>query len=260
VLPTQRGSWAKFRKADCGRLSCVLPTSSVLELISNSKDKYHISCELIDSAISTCHNVGFSHWRSLLRPRQAEGQGFVMEDPQEISLQAMALHVFDDDGKMLDLWMLRWARVCKCGCVGQRAVALQASALHGLLEYGNLVKLWWTHGIPFELSKSELLELQLSPPQGPNARRKECHWRRVFPARLLKLKLSHGVEDRRFGGGTTRRFCLCTADFPTAACTGCQADACMGAPAWRRCGAWRTEVVHRSGAFACADHDTHSRF
>lgn len=41
--------------------------------------------------------------------QEAEGSGFVMEDADEFELEAMALHVFDNDGKMTDLWMLRCA-------------------------------------------------------------------------------------------------------------------------------------------------------
>ncbi|KAG1675238.1 hypothetical protein FOA52_016269 [Chlamydomonas sp. UWO 241] len=101
-----------------GRTSCVLVADEVLKLIGRAKEQYHISCTLIDSAICSHNNVGFSHWRSSIRSKEAEGSGFVMQDAQECIMEAMSLHIFNDDGRMVDLWMLRDPTVAEREVIG----------------------------------------------------------------------------------------------------------------------------------------------
>ena len=71
----------------------------------------HIECTLVDFAISDRYNVGFSHLRSLMRGKHTNqrGDGSVDQvvDQDAYVIEAMAVHVFRDDGKMINTWLLR---------------------------------------------------------------------------------------------------------------------------------------------------------
>ncbi len=71
---------------------------------------YRIACTLVDYAICDGHNVGFSHWRSSMRGIVHGGEGeAAIVDTDEYVIEAMAVHAFKEDGKMVDTWLLRWA-------------------------------------------------------------------------------------------------------------------------------------------------------
>ena len=59
----------------------------------------------MDHAICPGLNVGFSNWRSIMRAveRQAGGVDVITETV----IEALAVHVFMEDGKMTDTWLLR---------------------------------------------------------------------------------------------------------------------------------------------------------
>ena len=69
----------------------------------------------MDHAICPGLNVGFSNWRSIMRAveRQAGGVDVITETV----IEALAVHVFMEDGKMTDTWLLR----CDSALAGERA-------------------------------------------------------------------------------------------------------------------------------------------
>jgi len=70
-----------------------------------------IDCQLLDFAISARHHVGFSHWRSLMRGihtrQMGDGSLGRIVDQDAFVIEAMAVHVFREDGRMVDTWLLR---------------------------------------------------------------------------------------------------------------------------------------------------------
>lgn len=73
--------------------------NATMQMIKSLKEKYNLDCTLVDSAVSSTHNVGFAHWRSRVKSQSKEGNDVVLE--------AMEMHVFNDDGKITDTWTLR---------------------------------------------------------------------------------------------------------------------------------------------------------
>ena len=49
------------------------------------------------------HNVGFAHWRSLIKALPGKEGA----DEGVISVEGMEVHVFNSQGKIQDIWMLR---------------------------------------------------------------------------------------------------------------------------------------------------------
>ena len=69
---------------------------------------HHIDCSLVDHAICPGTNVGFSHWRSSMRGiHHPAGGSEAVVDTEEYVVEALAVHVFKEDGKMVDTWLLR---------------------------------------------------------------------------------------------------------------------------------------------------------
>ncbi|KAG1677394.1 hypothetical protein FOA52_010774 [Chlamydomonas sp. UWO 241] len=98
--------------------SCIQDYKGIVDMIFAAKAKYHIECKLVDSAVCTDCNVGFSHWRSHIRPFERPGGNFVMEvdvplpppfliQGREATIDAMEIHIFNKSGKITDTWMLR---------------------------------------------------------------------------------------------------------------------------------------------------------
>lgn len=78
---------------------------SVLAQIAASKKAYRkIEVNLIDSAICTAYNAGFSHTRTCLYPfpDDIDDRG----SDQVISYESMAVYLFDGHGLIEDVWML----------------------------------------------------------------------------------------------------------------------------------------------------------
>ena len=85
--------------------------------------RFQINCTLLDSAISPFHNVGFAHWRSSLTPLDeaaaaasaattaGESAGGTIAAPETFTIEGMEVHVFNDEGKIQDIWMLRCRKV-----------------------------------------------------------------------------------------------------------------------------------------------------
>ena len=85
--------------------------------------RFQINCTLLDSAISPFHNVGFAHWRSSLTPLDeaaaaasaataaGESAGSTIAAPETFTIEGMEVHVFNDEGKIQDIWMLRCGKV-----------------------------------------------------------------------------------------------------------------------------------------------------
>ena len=71
----------------------------------------------MDHAICPGLNVGFSNWRSVMRgvERQAGGVDVITETV----IEALAVHVFMEDGKMTDTWLLRCDSVLGASGRGQ---------------------------------------------------------------------------------------------------------------------------------------------
>ena len=70
----------------------------------------HIECACIDHAICPGTNIGFSHLRLLMRgilEHKQEGAQAIALSAEEQCAEAMAAHVFSDDGKILVTWLLR---------------------------------------------------------------------------------------------------------------------------------------------------------
>ena len=65
--------------------------------------RYDIECTLLDSAVCPFHNVGFAHWRSLIKALPGKEGA----DEGVISVEGMEVHVFNSQGKIQDIWMLR---------------------------------------------------------------------------------------------------------------------------------------------------------
>ena len=77
-------------------------------LLSFPQAAYHIDCTLVDHAICPGSNVGFSHWRSSMRGiHHPAGGSEAVVDTEEYVVEALAVHVFKEDGKMADTWLLR---------------------------------------------------------------------------------------------------------------------------------------------------------
>ena len=84
------------------------PDCVVLAPLQQTND---IECTLVDFAISDRYNVGFSHWRSLMRGvltnQSVDGSLDQIVDQDAYVIEAMAVHVFREDGKMINTWLLR---------------------------------------------------------------------------------------------------------------------------------------------------------
>ena len=65
----------------------------------------------MDYAICTRLNAGFSHWRTSMRgihmEKLKDGSEVRVVDAEEQVIESMAVHVFKEDGKMVDTWLLR---------------------------------------------------------------------------------------------------------------------------------------------------------
>jgi len=68
---------------------------------------YHMECQLVDSAVSTQHNIGFTHWRTKIRHEELGAEGAFVLEGKETVIEAMDMVVFDASGKIIDIWMLR---------------------------------------------------------------------------------------------------------------------------------------------------------
>jgi hypothetical protein len=61
------------------------------------------------------HNVGFVHWRSLIKARPgsgaegpcSSGKGDEEDKGCVFSIDGMEVHVFNSQGRIQDIWMLR---------------------------------------------------------------------------------------------------------------------------------------------------------
>jgi len=93
-------------QADPPRGRCVAKLPQVKELISKTKERYHIDCSQVDCAVSRTHNIGFTHWRSHIRRIDSEGKDFLLEG-ELFEVDCMELDVYTPEGKLRDVWMLR---------------------------------------------------------------------------------------------------------------------------------------------------------
>lgn len=78
--------------------ACVVPRAAIKDIVRSMKDRYHISCDLQESAFSTDNNVGFTHWISHITNKQTG---------EEFKVDGMEVEIYDRDGKLRDIWLFR---------------------------------------------------------------------------------------------------------------------------------------------------------
>ena len=76
--------------------------AAILSEIKEKKGKEAIEAIVIDHAVSQDFNVGFSHWKG-----RVEG---VKGDEASINareMEGMSVFIFDEEGKIIDVWTLK---------------------------------------------------------------------------------------------------------------------------------------------------------
>lgn len=80
------------------RDACVVPGTAIKDIIRSAKTGYDIDCKLVDTAASDEFNLAFNQWQSKVTNKES-GKKFLME--------GMEVVLFDDAGRVTDIWMFR---------------------------------------------------------------------------------------------------------------------------------------------------------
>lgn len=79
--------------------SCALNKMGTMDFIKKGKENYEMQTVLVDTAVSTDKNVGFSHWRSTVKPKSGKGG--------EGKVEGMEVVIYNPQGQIQGMWMFR---------------------------------------------------------------------------------------------------------------------------------------------------------
>jgi hypothetical protein len=77
---------------------CTVPYDQVQDIIAQTKTRYDVECRMIDCAVSSTHNLAFTHWHSNIT-NKADGAKFGVE--------GIEVDLFGPDGRIIDIWLFR---------------------------------------------------------------------------------------------------------------------------------------------------------
>lgn len=80
--------------------SCALDKIGTLAFIKSGKDNYDMQTTLVDTAVSTTHNIGFTHWRSSLKGKNGE-------TGKDSKVEGMEIEIYSTEGQLKGIWMFR---------------------------------------------------------------------------------------------------------------------------------------------------------
>jgi hypothetical protein len=98
--------------------ACVMAADAVKEVIAQAKAGATIKCIQLDAAVSADASVAFQHWRSNVAPKGAGGAGAA-----PYTIEGVEVDVFDNEGRLLDIWLFRDAMAHEKAILAGRPVA-----------------------------------------------------------------------------------------------------------------------------------------
>lgn len=95
--------------------ACVMAAEDVKATIAQAKAGAVIKCIQLDAAVSADASVAFQHWRSNVAPKGTGAEPYAIE--------GVEVDVFDNEGRLLDIWLFRDAMAHEKAILAGRPVA-----------------------------------------------------------------------------------------------------------------------------------------